>query len=61
MPFETMLSTLKKFKQSGKETDKDNFKYVKLSLKKIVNNKKKLYCEDKIKKIRRIIKNSGEL
>ena len=38
----------KKFKQSGKETDKDNFKYGKLSLKKIINNKKKLYFEEKI-------------
>ena len=39
----------KKFKQSGKGTDKDNFKYAKISLKKkIINNKKKLYFEEKI-------------
>ena len=38
----------KKFKQSGRETDKDNFKYAKLSLKKIINHKKKLYFEEKI-------------
>ena len=38
----------KKFKQSGRETDKDNFKYAKLSLKKIVDNKKKLYFEKTI-------------
>ena len=37
----------KKFKQSGGETDKDNFKYAKLSLKKIINHKKKLYFEEK--------------
>ena len=38
----------KKIKQSGRETDKDNFKYSKLSLEKIINNKKKLYFEEKI-------------
>ena len=31
----------KKFKQSSRETDKDNFKYAKLSLKEIINHKKK--------------------
>ena len=38
----------KKFKQSDKETDKDNFKCEKRSLKKIINNKKKISFEDKI-------------
>ena len=38
----------KKFKQSGRETEKNNFKYAKLSLKKIINHKKKLYLEEKI-------------
>ena len=38
----------KKIKQSDKEIDKDNFRYLKLSLKKIINNKKKLYGEEKI-------------
>ena len=38
----------KKFKQSDRKTDKDNFKYAKLSLKKIFNHKKKLYFEEKI-------------
>ena len=32
----------KKFKQLGRENGKDNFKYAKLSLKKIISNKKKL-------------------
>ena len=41
----------KKFKKSGKETDKDNFKYAKLSLKNIINNKKKPYSEEKIEEI----------
>ena len=40
----------KKLKQSGKETDKVNFKYAKVSFKKIIDNKKK-----------RFEKNSGEL
>ena len=34
----------KKFKQSGKETDKDNFKYANLSLKKL---RKKFYFAEK--------------
>ena len=38
----------RKFKQSGRETDKGNFKYAKLSLKRIINNKKKLYFQEKI-------------
>ena len=37
----------KKFKWSGRETDKGNFKYARLSLKKIIN-KKKLYFGEKI-------------
>ena len=36
----------KKFKRSGKEIDKRNFKCAKLLLKKIINNKKKLYFEE---------------
>ena len=38
------------FKLSGKETvlNKDNFNYPKLSLKKIIDNKKKFYFEEKI-------------
>ena len=35
----------KKFEQSAREGDKDNYKYAKLPLKKIINNKKKLYFE----------------
>ena len=38
----------KKFKRSGREIDKGNFKYAKLLLKKVINNKKKLYFEEKI-------------
>ena len=38
----------KKTTQSGKETDKDIFRHGKLSLKKIINSKKKLYAEEKI-------------
>ena len=38
----------KKFKQSARETDKVNFKYANLSLKKNINHKKKLYFEEKI-------------
>ena len=38
----------KKFKLSGRKTDKDYFKYARLSLEKIINNKKKLYFEEKI-------------
>ena len=30
------------------ETDKDNFKYANLSLKKIINNTKQLYFKEKI-------------
>ena len=36
-----------KFKQSDKEIE-DNFSHLKLSLKKFINNKKKLYVEEKI-------------
>ena len=38
----------KKFKQSGRKTDKDNFKYARLSLKKLLIVKKNFYFEDKI-------------
>ena len=38
----------KKFKRSGRETVKDNFKCVKLFLKKVINSKKKLFFEEKI-------------
>ena len=40
----------KKFKRSGKEIDKDNFKCAKLLLKRAFKNKKKLYFEEKIAK-----------
>ena len=43
------------------ETDKDNFKYARLSLTKIINKKKKLYFEEKIAKNKKIPKNSAEL
>ena len=36
----------KKFKRSGKEIDKRNFKCAKLLLKKIINNKRKLYFQE---------------
>ena len=36
----------KKFKRSDKEIDKHNFKCAKLLLKKIINNKKKIYFEE---------------
>ena len=38
----------KKFKQSGKQIHKGNFKCAKLLLKKLIINKKKLYFEEKI-------------
>ena len=47
---------------SGKEIDEGNFKCAKLLLKKVVNNKEKLYFEEKIaENIWIILKNSGEL
>ena len=55
-----------KFKQSGRETDKDNFKYAKLSLKQISNHNNKLYFEEKMaenknnpKELWRILKSLG--
>ena len=39
MIFEAVIRTIKKFKQYGNETDKDNFEYAKLSLQKFINNK----------------------
>ena len=33
----------KKFKQSGRKTDKDNFIYARLSLEKIINNEQKTF------------------
>ena len=38
-----------KFKQSGREIDKCNFKNAKVLLKKVINYKKTLYLEDKIR------------
>ena len=38
----------RKFKRSGKETDKGNFKYVKLLFKKVINSKKKHCFVEKI-------------
>ena len=40
---------------------KDNLKYARLSLKRIINNKKKFTLRKKLQKIRTIPKNSGEL
>ena len=48
MLFELVISAIKTCNQSGKETDKDNFKYAKLSLQKNIKNKKKLYFVVKI-------------
>ena len=42
------LQILQKFKRSKKEIDKGNFKREKLLLKKVINNKKKFYLEEKI-------------
>ena len=39
---------LRKLKKSGKEIDKGNFKCEKLVLKKLINNKKKVYFEETI-------------
>ena len=50
----------KKFKQSGRETDKDNFKYARLSLNKILIIRKKFTLRKKLQKIKTIPKNSGE-
>ena len=37
----------KKFKQSGRKTDKDNFIYARLSLEKIINKKQKTLLWEK--------------
>ena len=42
----------KKFKHSGLETDKDNFKVVKMHLQKIILKKKKFYFEEELGKNR---------
>ena len=42
----------KKFKHSGLETDKDNFKVAKMHLKKMILKKKKSYFEEKLDKNR---------
>ena len=51
----------KKFTQSGRETDKDNFKYAKLSLKKLLIRRKNFSLRKKSRKIRTILNNSGKL
>ena len=52
----------KKFKQLGRVTDKDNFKYAKLSLKKLLIIKKNNFIlRKKLQKIRTIPKNSDKL
>ena len=61
MLFESVINRFKKFKKSGREIDKDSFKYAKLPFKKISGNKKILYFEEKIAEIKTILKNSGEL
>ena len=50
----------KKFKQSGRETDKGNFKYARLSLKKPLI-RQKFTSRKKLQKIRTIPKNSDKL
>ena len=50
----------KNFKQSGRETDKDNFKYARLSLKKLLIIRKNFTLRKKFQKIRTITKNSGK-
>ena len=49
-----------RFKISGKENDKNNFKCAKLLLKKIIR-RKNFILKKKTQKIRKILKNSGEL
>ena len=51
----------KKFKQSGKETNKDNFKDAELSLKKLLTMRKNFTLTKKSQKVRTIPKNSSEL
>ena len=48
MVFKNHDKYYKKFKQSGRETDKDNFKYAKLSLKKLLFIRKELYFGENI-------------
>ena len=40
----------RKFKRSGKETDKDNFMCAKLLLKKVINNKKNFTLKKRLQK-----------
>ena len=51
----------KKFKHSGLETDKDNFKVAKMHLKKMMLKKKKSYFEEELDKNRNNLKNSERL
>lgn len=51
----------KKFKQSGKEVDKNNFKYVKLLIKKLLIVRKSLLRRENCRKERTILKNFGRL
>ena len=41
---------MKKFKHSGLETDKDNFKVAKMNLQKMILKKKKSYFEEELGK-----------
>ena len=46
-----MASTIKKWKLSAKETEKENSKCAKLLLKKITNSKKTIVLKKKLQKI----------
>ena len=46
---------------TSKEIDKDKFKLAKVFLKKVIDNKKKPYFEEKFQAIKIILKNYGEL
>ena len=51
----------KKLKHSGLETDKDNFKVVKVHLQKMILKKKKSYFEEELGNNRKKPKNPGRL
>ena len=56
------IGTIKKFKQPGMETDKDNFKCAKdFQLQKLLIKRKNFTLRKKFQKIRTIPKNSAEL
>ena len=51
-PTQRQNKLCKKFKHSGLETDKDNFKVAKMHLQKIILKKKKFYFEEELGKNR---------